>query len=366
MANPFLVVSHATKRYGAVTALDGVDLSLERGRSLALLGPSGCGKTTLLRSIAGLETLDGGRIEVDGQVLTGERTFVRPEQRRVGMVFQDWALFPHMSVAKNVAYGLSRREVAAGRVADALDMVDMRHLADRKPHELSGGQGQRVALARALAPRPSLLLFDEPFSSLDSELRLSVRTEVAALLREVGVTSVFVTHDQEEAFVLGDEVAVMKDGSIEQVGRPTDVYDAPSSPWVAGFVGEANLIPAALDGATAQTRLGAVPLAQPGSGQADVLLRPEYLSVAAGDSACIDGIEFYGHDTSYRVSTPDANLLVRVLAAPKFAVGDRVSLRYVGPPTVAFAPRAGGARRTASLPDDIPAVSSADRRPVAV
>lgn len=336
MKSSYLVVSGATKRYGAVRALDGACLTIAQGESMALLGPSGCGKTTLLRGIAGLERLDAGAVTVGDEVLTAARCFVPAEKRRIGMVFQNWALFPHLSVAKNIGYGLSRREIAAGRVGEALEMVHLSNLADRKPHELSGGQAQRVALARALAPRPRLLLFDEPFSSLDTELRVAVRTEVADLLRSLDVTSVFVTHDQEEAFVLGDHVAVMRDGRIEQVGTPAEIYETPASRWVAGFVGEANLLPATVSNGTAFTALGSVPVANGSDGDADVLVRPEHIGMSAGNDAVVDSIEFYGHDTSYRLRTSSASLQVRVLAAPRFSVGDRVDVVYQGPASVAF------------------------------
>jgi iron(III) transport system ATP-binding protein len=339
MSTPYLDVVGATKSFADVRALDRANLAIEQGESLALLGPSGCGKTTLLRAIAGLERLDGGRISVDGSVLTEGSRHVPAEKRRIGMVFQDWALFPHLSVRRNVAFGLSRQEVASGRVEEALDMVRMGHLAERKPHELSGGQAQRVALARALAPRPRLLLFDEPFASLDTELRGAVRAEVANLLRSIGVTSVFVTHDQEEAFVLGDRVAVMRDGQIHQVGSPAEIYQSPVNRWVAGFVGEANFLPGELAAGVARTSLGPAPVVSQAPQQdraVTVLMRPEHVTIDEGSAAVVESVEFYGHDTSYRVRAGSRSLLVRVLAAPRHRVGDRVDLAYDGPTTVAY------------------------------
>ncbi|WP_336922949.1 ABC transporter ATP-binding protein [Aquipuribacter sp. SD81] len=330
----FLVADGVSRRFGRTVALDGAHVGLGEGESLALLGPSGCGKTTLLRVLAGLEVPDAGTVTVAGQVLTGPGRHVPAERRRVGMVFQDAALFPHLTVARNVAYGLSRHEVAAGRVEETLDLVDLRHLAGRRPHELSGGQAQRVALARALAPRPRVLLFDEAFTGLDSGLRVRVRGEIAQLLREVGMTSVFVTHDQEEAFVLGDRVAVMRDGAVRQVGTPADVYSSPVDSWVARFVGEANLLPAAVAGAVAETPLGRIPVRAAeslGRGPRDVLVRPEHLDLRPGEDGEVTDVAFYGHDCSYVVRLPALEVRVRAAAGPRFAVGDRVAVRFVGP-----------------------------------
>ncbi|MCH9815579.1 MAG: ABC transporter ATP-binding protein [Actinomycetia bacterium] len=336
-----LCVTDISKRFSDVQALDNVSVSVDVGAMLVLLGPSGCGKTTLLRIIAGLERADAGTVRVGDDLVVGPKVFVPPEKRRIGMVFQDWALFPHLTVAKNVAYGLTRAEVNTGRVTQTLALMDMAHLAQRRPDELSAGQAQRVALARALAPQPRLLLFDEPFSSLDVELRVSVRREVADLMRSLEMTAVFVTHDQEEAFVLGDQVAVMKHGRIVQYAQPAQVYDAPQTPWVAGFVGDANLIRAQCQGDCATTSLGPIPLRQRRDGPALVLARPENLRLAPGSELRVTAVDFYGHDTTYRIR-PDQNagreaeLLVRAPGAPRYAVGDAVQVSYTGPPSVAF------------------------------
>ena len=333
---PFLVAEGVHKAFDGTPALVGAGISVAEGRSLALLGPSGCGKTTLLRVVAGLERPDRGTVSVAGDVLTGPGRTVPAERRRVGMVFQDAALFPHLTVARNVAYGLSRAEVAAGRVQETLEMVDLGHLAQRRPHELSGGQAQRVALARALAPRPRILLFDEPFTGLDTSLRVRVRTEVSALLREVGMTSVFVTHDQEEAFVLGDEVAVMRDGRVQQVGSPAQVYAFPVDEWVATFVGEANLLPATAHDGVATTALGDVPVAPGSRSSCRVLVRPEHLDLQPGHSGVVTEVAFYGHDSSYTVRLGDQRVLVRGAAGPRFAVGDGVDVRFAGPVTPTY------------------------------
>lgn len=266
------------------------------------------------------------------------------------MVFQDWALFPHLTVARNVAYGLPRNQAREDRVTEVLDLVDMGHLAHRKPDELSAGQAQRVALARALAPQPRLLLFDEPFSSLDAELRKQVRRDVTTLMRKVDMTAVFVTHDQEEAFVLGDTVAVMNGAEIVQVGSPADIYARPATPWVAGFVGDANLLAGQATGKRASTDVGEVPLRSEGVGPCRVLARPEHLVMTAGDAGEVVDVDFFGHDTTYRVrmnqgsgpvgSSDSAELMVRAMAAPQFSLGGRVDLSYEGPAAVVFPPGA--------------------------
>lgn len=325
-----------TKSFGVMCVLDGSCLTVRPGKTVALLGPSGCGKTTLLRTIAGLESPDSGAVMVAGRTVSDATTFIPPEKRNIGLVFQDWALFPHMTVAKNVAYGLTSTERSTGRVEETLAMVDLEGLADRMPGKLSGGQQQRVALARALAPRPDVLLLDEPFSNLDHDLRVRVRGDVRRLLQDLGISAIFVTHDQEEAFVLGDEVAVMRHGVIEQQATPSVLYDAPASAWVAAFVGEANLIDASIEGNRADTVIGAVPVADSEMPQGTVLLRPEYLMLGNGDEGEIKNVEFYGHDTAYRIVVGETPFLVRAMAAPRFALGDTVSITYSGPPAAVF------------------------------
>jgi iron(III) transport system ATP-binding protein len=343
-----LVVRDVHKRFGTTAALTGASVRVDAGRMLALLGPSGCGKTTLLRSIAGLERPESGSVVVGDRVLTGSDRFVPPEQRRIGMVFQDWALFPHLTVARNVAYGVVKADDRDDRVEAALAMVGLAGTGDRLPGTLSGGQQQRVALARALAPRPSVLLLDEPFSNLDTVLRIQVRGEVHALLADLGVTTVFVTHDQQEAFVLGDEVAVMTGGEVVQQASPADLYAAPASRWVAEFVGDANLVPGEAAEARAVTTLGPIALERGHHGPVDVLLRPEELRVtgpgrpASGEVTGADGavelVEFYGHDTVYVVRLADGSQVrVRAGSAPAYGRGDRVTVSYAGRPARAFA-----------------------------
>jgi iron(III) transport system ATP-binding protein len=337
MAGSSLAVADVTKRFGATEVLRGVSLTVEPGQVCALLGPSGSGKTTLLRSIAGLERPDRGRVAVGARVLSDANgTWVAPEQRRVGMVFQDWALFPQMTVADNVGFGLSRAERRTARVAEVLDMVGLAAFADRHPGTLSGGQQQRVALARALAPRPEVLLLDEPFSNLDTTLRVKVRTDVHQLLADTAITALFVTHDQEEAFVLGDVVAVVNDGVVEQVGSPADLYRRPASPWVAGFVGDANLLPGRAEGAEADTVIGAVPLDAAVDGTVDVLVRPEHVRITAGGPATVTLVEYYGHDSVILVETSGGEQVRVRTMFTTLQRGDAVTIGYDGPPTAAY------------------------------
>tara|TARA_Y100000588_G_C14061828_1_gene841786 strand:- start:210 stop:1019 length:810 start_codon:yes stop_codon:yes gene_type:complete len=266
------------------------------------------------------------------------------------MVFQDWALFPHLTVARNVAYGLPRDQRNNGRVEEILATVGLTGFGDRSPATLSGGQQQRVALARALAPRPEVLLLDEPFSNLDTGLRTEVRTEVHRLLTDLGITAVFVTHDQEEAFVLGDRIAIMSDGRIEQLALPSEIYTRPASRWIASFVGEVNLIGAEASNTTAHLPFGDVPLLRNTDGHDDrsveVLLRPEDLLMTKTDISPLDDmpghgsvelVEYYGHDAMVLVRLDNgAGLRIRTGPVPPAIRGDRVVLTYRGLPTTAF------------------------------
>ncbi len=333
-----VVVSGVDKSFADTSVLRGIDLAVEPGESLALLGPSGCGKTTLLRLIAGLERPDSGSVIIGGHEMAGAGTWVPPEKRNVGMVFQDWALFPHLTVGRNVGYGLPRADRDGPRVLEALDMVGLVELVDRMPETLSGGQQQRVALARAIAPRPTVLLLDEPFSNLDSALRAGVRSEVHRLLVDLGITSIFVTHDQEEAFVLGDEVAVMQDGRIEQIGTPQEIYRAPSSSWIASFVGDVNLLAGIGTGDTADTIAGPIPLAEPSSGAVQVLVRPEDFALVPDGLGTVTLTEYYGHDMMVTVALDEhTEVQVRSSARSSWVRGDRVSLSYIGDAANAFA-----------------------------
>ena len=341
-----ILVDEVSVALGGSPVLCSASISAEPGRTLAILGPSGCGKTTLLRVLAGLQRLDSGQVVLGGTLMSGPGVHVAADKRGIGMVFQDWSLFPHLTVAANVAFGLPRSErprsrilprPASRRVRDLLDLVGIPELSDRLPGSLSGGQQQRVALARALAPRPSVLLLDEPFSSLDTTLRVEVRAEVAALLRELEVTCVFVTHDQDEAFVLGDEVAVMRDGAVIQQAPPAVLYEQPADRWLAGFVGEADTVAGRAEGDIAYTSMGPMKLQSPIHGEVDVLLRPEELALTEGSSGTVDHIEFFGHDTLYYIRSADGKVLrCRTTGAPRFGIGADVDLCHSGERTVAF------------------------------
>ena len=296
MSDPIVRIDGVSKRFGTVTAVDRVSLEIAGGELFALLGGSGCGKTTLLRLLAGFETLDSGRIVIDGQDMAG----VPPYRRPVNMMFQSYALFPHMSVADNVGYGLRReglpRRETAQRVAEALEQVKLAELGGRRPAQLSGGQRQRVALARALVKRPKLLLLDEPLAALDRKLREGTRFELVRLQEELGLTFVMVTHDQEEAMSMATRLAVMDLGRIRQVGTPHEVYERPCSRFVADFIGIANILP-----------LGGRWLA----------LRPEKIALGAEPPATphkvsgeVVDIAYEGDRSLYRVATDQGVLLV--------------------------------------------------------
>ena len=296
-AEPAARCLDVARYFGPVRAVDGATLTLRRGQMTVLIGPSGCGKTTLLRLIAGFEVPDRGRVEIGGVTVAEPGRAVPPERRGVGVVFQDYALFPHLTVAENVAFGLPRGPEGARRAAWWLRRVGLEGLESRYPHELSGGQQQRVALARALAPRPQLLLLDEPFASLDAALRVRLRREVRQIVVEEGVAALLVTHDPAEALSMADLVAVMVYGRILQVGPPDVVYNQPLTPGIAALLGEVNLLAGLARGQVAETAIGPVPLwGSPVTGRVLVMLRPEWLACVPDPSSPLEvvGREYNG------------------------------------------------------------------------
>jgi iron(III) transport system ATP-binding protein len=336
-----LAIREAAKSYGPVKALTGVDLDVPAESLTAILGPSGCGKTTLLRLIAGFIAPDSGTIAFGQEQVAGPGHSVPPQRRRVGYVPQEGALFPHLDVAANVTFGLPRaRRRSRQHLAELLELVGLgADMSARYPHELSGGQQQRVALARALAPEPSVVLLDEPFSSLDATLRLSTGRAVVQALRAARATAVLVTHDQNEALSLADQVAVMAQGRIRQTDAPDTVYTRPADPTVAGFVGAAVLIPATINGTTADSALGTLtPAASSMHGPAQVLIRPEQITLHAqtateGVPARVSGVAYFGHDAIvYLLLQPGGEAVTaRIMGSRPPDAGTPVRLSVHGP-----------------------------------
>jgi iron(III) transport system ATP-binding protein len=341
-----LLVRDLTKAYAGVPVLQGLDLSVPDGRLAAVLGPSGCGKTTLLRVLAGFERADQGEVSVGDRILSAPGVHVPPERRRVGIVPQEGALFPHMCVADNVGFALPRGQ-AGGRVAELLDLVGLAGHERRMPHELSGGQQQRVALARALAPRPDLILLDEPFNALDVGLRAAVREEVREVLQQQGTTAVLVTHDQEEALATADVVALLREGRIVQSGNPREVYERPYDVSAARFLGETVQLDGEVHDCRVPFAIGEVephpPAGRPPhAARGTVLLRPEQLTIDPHGPirAEVKDARFLGHDTVVRLALSDSavEFSARLHAYPAPQVGSTIQVRVAG--TVSFFPGA--------------------------
>ncbi len=345
-------IDQVTKQYArsALPAVNSVSFTLEQGNLLTLLGPSGCGKTTLLRLIAGFETPQSGAIAIAGQTVAGHGSWIQPEHRGIGMVFQDYALFPHLTVAQNVGFGLTKPGRKLGtvnqrRVAEAIALVGLTGLEKRYPHELSGGQQQRVALARALAPRPFLVLLDEPLSNLDVQVRLRLRQELRDILKAAGTTGILVTHDQEEALSIADRVGVMRGGCLEQFDTPEAIYQSPQSQFVAEFVAQANLLPAQRHQDSWETELGSVAIAQthcpdqccidrapqelPNAAtlmvrQEDLILTPDPESTTR-----VCDRQFLGREQRYSLRTSTGRqLIVRTHSQVKIPVGTPVQISF--------------------------------------
>jgi putative spermidine/putrescine transport system ATP-binding protein len=324
-----------TRRFGETAALEGLDLTIEGGEFIALLGPSGCGKTTALNCLAGLLPLSAGSISLDGRRIDG----LPPERRGFGMVFQNYALFPHLSVRRNVAFGLAMRRTpkdeAKGRIDRALALVGLESHADKYPAQLSGGQQQRVSIARAVVLEPSLLLMDEPLSNLDAKLRLEMRTEIRRLHQDLGLTTVYVTHDQEEALSLADRLALLRDGRLEQAGTPEEIYGQPASAYAAGFMGYRNLfaLPVEAGGdrvtvAEPGLRLQGVDHRRGRASTATVAIRPEDFVVGAGPNevrARVAVVEYRGHALAVEALT-ERGRAIHLLTDERLVPGDEVTV----------------------------------------
>ena len=335
MSKPLIECRGVTKRFGDVVALDDVSLRLMPGEVLSILGASGCGKTTLLRTIAGFEAVDGGELYLQSSLVSNADHHQPPERRNIGMVFQEYALFPHLTVAQNVAFGLNgmSKDEQRHRTQDALELVRLDTLHARYPHELSGGQQQRVALARTLAPSPIAVLLDEPFSNLDAGMRQDVRQEVEAILRGKGIAAMFVTHDREEAFAFADRVGVMSAGRLEQVDTPGELYRAPIRPEVARIVGDCDFLAGVAHGEVAQTEIGNLPVVCNSGSVADgtelmLMVRPQDMEVkpsATGDCVVV-ATEYRGGETMLTVEMPlGGTLRCRQVGYSNLTKGTRVS-----------------------------------------
>lgn len=338
MQQVILDLQNVTKRYAenASPAVDNVSLTLQQGDILGLLGPSGCGKTTLLRLIAGFERSQTGQVKIGGQIVCDASTYIPAEQRDIGIVFQDYALFPHLNVAENVGFGLKHfsKQQIQKRIAEVIALVRLEGLEKRYPYELSGGQQQRVALARALAPQPQLMLLDEPLSNLDIQVRLRLREEVREILKAAGTSAIFVTHDQEEALAISDIVGVMRQGHLEQIGTPEKIYTYPASRFVAEFVTQANFLPARRQGNLWETEIGSFELrANHIDDTGEIMIRQEdfILKPAINAPVVVRTRRFLGREYQYCLQTPSGKELhARTMTDTALSVGTRVQISIAG------------------------------------
>ena len=345
---PLLELNSLSCGYENAVITERLNFQLQSGEIACLLGPSGCGKTTVLRAIAGFNPVLAGSILQNGQAISTVGSTLPPEQRSIGVVFQDYALFPHLSVYDNIAFGLQKHSGAAKRqaVAELLKLVELPDISARFPHELSGGQQQRVALARALAPNPNLLLMDEPFSNLDTDLRRQLALEVRAILKDQGIASIMVTHDQEEAFAISDKLGILAQGELQQWGSPTELYYQPVNPLVAGFVGKGELFDGeCLNETSVHTELGTLEFAEPFGAESgkrlSLFIRPADIrpSMDKGSiMATVEQKEFLGHSVVYHLLLPSGRRIESEIFEPlMFEVGSQVSLHVAAHRPIAFA-----------------------------
>ncbi len=339
---PILEVRSLVKRFSpqGPAVVDNLSFEVEKGEILALLGPSGCGKTTILRLIAGLARPDAGQVYLKGEVIAGSDKHVPPERRGIGLVFQDYALFPHLTVEKNITFGIkSTSSTERGEIRRRVThLLGLSGYENRHPHQLSGGQQQRVALARTLATSPDVILLDEPFSNLDALLRQTTRQEIREVLKKTGTTAILVTHDQEEALSIADRVAVIWNGQIEQVGTPEQVYFQPRTLFVAQFLGRTNLMLSFARGTVADTPIGEIALNRHAEGNVLLSLRPEHLALKpdpeGAASATVLEREFKGHDITYKVRVTGSEYLVHMPSPATFRPGDHVGIHATEPAVV--------------------------------
>jgi iron(III) transport system ATP-binding protein len=337
-----LKLADLTKSFGSLDVLRGVNLDVYKGELLTILGTSGGGKTTLLRLIAGFDRPDAGSIQICERVVADDSQFIRPESRRVGIVPQEAALFPHLNVSKNIAFGLSdlSKAESADRVKEMLALVKMEHFAEHQPHQLSGGQAQRVALARALAPRPDLILLDEPFAALDAQMRGQIRDDVHSALGVVGATAIMVTHDQDEALSIADRVAVLRNGVIAQVGTPREVYNSPADEVLAVFLGDAVVIDGVYRNGKVDTYLGSLAASEQfrEGTTGTVAIRPEnlYLQPDLNGTSQVIGRQFFGHDAMIEVQTQHGVVRARTSGPLSPEIGMKVTVWVRG--AVSFFP----------------------------
>ncbi|WP_261815903.1 ABC transporter ATP-binding protein [Vibrio gallicus] len=336
-----LTIKNLTCKYDVQVVLENLSLTVQQGEIVCLLGASGCGKTTLLKAISGLLPLTQGHLELNGHIIDDGKRWLAPEQRNIGMIFQDYALFPHLTVAQNICFGIRdlSKEIQAERVQDMLEMVHLQKLGDRYPHQLSGGQQQRVAIARSLAYNPDLLLLDEPFSNIDTQVRHKLISQIRGIFKKAGVTAIFVTHSREEAFAFADKMAVMNKGVIEQFGSASDLYHNPSSRFVADFLGGGSYLPAiALGEGKYQTSLGIVHATanQQVEDKAHILLRPQHLLLSKNEQGATRVLEqqFMGDHFRYVVEIDGCRMLSS--SAEQLEVGSYVDVRLATTSLLAF------------------------------